>query len=51
MEIRPKKGVQSTLGPFKVKQEFRIDSIVATAIEVLSREVGWGRTGRGTVRE
>lgn len=49
MEIKPKKGVQSSLGPFKMKEEFRMDSIVA--VEVLTKEVGWGRIGRGTVRE
>ena len=45
MEIRTKKGVQSSLGPFKVKQEFRIDSIVA--VEVLTKEVGAGPDSEG----
>lgn len=40
MEIRPKKGVQNSLNPFTVKQEFRIDLVVA--IEVLTKEMGEG---------
>ena len=40
MEIRPKKGVQSSLNPFTVKQELRIDPVVA--MEVLAKETGEG---------